>query len=301
MISRVSARAPASESRARPPGGPFSAFTLRAPLLALAAATLVGLPACSRGDSSGSSAAAAPSSATAAAAEPVAYTYDVVKTYPHDREAFTQGLIYLNGEFIESTGLNGKSSLRRVELATGRVLQKIRVPSEFFAEGMTVLNGKIYQLTWQSHKGFVYDLTTFALEREFSYTGEGWGLTTDGRSLILSDGTDAIRFLDPATFAVTRTLKVTHRGEPLRLINELELIRGELYANIWQSSTIVRIDLATGRVTAYIDLFGILPAADRAPDTDVLNGIAHDAATDRLFVTGKNWPTLFEIRLKPKS
>ncbi|MCX6955107.1 MAG: glutaminyl-peptide cyclotransferase [Verrucomicrobia bacterium] len=260
-------------------------------LLALA---LAGLPACGRTDSAASAA------ASTSAAEPTPYTYEVVHTYPHDPDAFTQGLVFLDGQLLESTGLNGKSSLRRVELATGRVLKQVRVPSEYFAEGMTVLGGKIYQLTWQSHKGFVYDLATFALEKEFSYTGEGWGLTTDGRSLILSDGTDQIRFLDPATFAVTRTIKVTHRGEPLRLLNELELIRGELYANIWQSNTVARIDPATGRVLGMIDFYGLLPAADRTSGTDVLNGVAYDAATDRLFVTGKNWPKLFEVRLRPK-
>lgn len=235
------------------------------------------------------------------AASPAAsYTFEVVRAFPHDPHAFTQGLLYLNGEFLESTGLNGQSSLRRVELATGRVLQQVRVPSLYFAEGMTVLGGKIYQLTWQSQKGFVYDLATFALEKEFTYTGEGWGLTTDGRSLILSDGTDQIRFLDPVSFKVTRTVAVTRDGQPLRLLNELEFIRGELYANIWQSQSVARIDPATGRVTGVIDFYGLLPTADRAANTDVLNGIAYDAATDRLFVTGKNWPKLFEVRLKPR-
>ena len=226
-------------------------------------------------------------------------TYAVVHAYPHDPDAFTQGLVYLDGHLLESTGLNGKSTLRRVELATGRVLQQVRVPSQYFAEGMTALGGKIYQLTWQNQKGFVYDLATFALEREFSYSGEGWGLTTDGRSLILSDGTDRLRFLDPATLTVTRTVAVTRDGQPLRLLNELEFIRGEVYANIWQSQTVARIDPATGRVVGLIDFAGLLPAADRTPATDVLNGLAYDAATDRLFVTGKHWPKLFEVRLKP--
>ena len=242
---------------------------------------------------------AAPAAPPARPVAVAAYAYEVVHTFPHDRDAFTQGLVYLNGDFLESTGLNGHSTLRRVELATGRVLKQVRVPSQYFAEGMTVLGGKIYQLTWQSHHGFVYDLATFALENEFAYTGEGWGLTTDGRALILSDGTDQLRFLDPATFAVIRTVSVTRDGQPLRLLNELELIRGEIYANIWQSNTVARIDPATGRVLGLIDFSGLLPPADRSPTTDVLNGIAYDAATDRLFVTGKNWPKLFEVRLTP--
>jgi glutamine cyclotransferase len=261
------------------------------PLLGLA---LGGLPGCDAKSKPASAAAAPVSSA------PVPYTYEVVRSFPHDRDAFTQGLIYLNGEWIESTGLNGKSSLRRVEPETGRVLKQIRVPEEFFAEGMTELEGKIYQLTWQSQKGFVYDLATFTLEKEFAYTGEGWGLTTDGKSLILSDGTNQIRFLDPKTFAVTRTISVQRDGSPLRLLNELEYIRGEIYANIWQSQSIARIDPATGRLLGIINLYGLLPTADRTEGTDVLNGIAYDASTDRLFVTGKNWPKLFEIRLRPQ-
>jgi glutamine cyclotransferase len=251
----------------------------------------------------GSSAPTSPAIATSAvvpASAPVAYTYEVVRTFPHDRSAFTQGLSYLDGKWLESTGLNGHSSLRRVDFATGQVLQQVRVPSEYFAEGMTALGGKIYQLTWQNHKGFVYDLATFALEKEFAYTGEGWGLTTDGKSLILSDGTDQLRFLDPATFAVTRTISVTRNGAPLRLLNELEFVRGEIYANIWQSQSVARIDPATGRLLGVIDFYGLLPDADRTPETDVLNGIAYDAASDRLFVTGKKWPTIFEVRLRPK-
>jgi glutamine cyclotransferase len=164
---------------------------------------------------------------------------------------------------------------------------------------MTVLGGKIYQLTWKNQKGFVYDLATFTLEKEFAYTGEGWGLTTDGQSLILSDGTHQLRFLDPVTFKVTRTVNVLRDGQPLRLLNELEFIRGEIYANIWQSHTVARIAPATGHVIGLIDFFGLLPDADRTADTDVLNGLAYDAATDRLFVTGKHWPKLFEVRLKP--
>ena len=229
----------------------------------------------------------------------VTSSYDVVRTFPHDRAAFTQGLVYLDGDLLESTGLNGQSTLRRVELSTGRILRQVRVPAEFFAEGLTVLGGKIYQLTWKNQKGFVYDLATFTLEKEFAYTGEGWGLTTDGQSLILSDGTHQLRFLDPVTFKVTRTVNVLRDGQPLRLLNELEFIRGEIYANIWQSHTVVRIAPSTGHVIGLIDFFGLLPDAERTSDTDVLNGLAYDAATDLLFVTGKHWTKLFEVRLKP--
>lgn len=226
-------------------------------------------------------------------------TYEVVHAFPHDTFAFTQGLVFLNGEFLESTGLNGQSTLRRVELATGRVLQQVRVPTEYFAEGMTVLGGKIYQLTWKGQKGFIYDLATFALEKEFTYNGEGWGLTNDGHSLILSDGTHQLRFLDPATFQVIRTVQVFREGQPLRLLNELEFIKGEIYANIWQSQSVARIEPATGRLLGVIDFFGLLPPTERTATTDVLNGIAYDSVTDRLFVTGKNWPKLYEVRVKP--
>jgi glutamine cyclotransferase len=226
------------------------------------------------------------------------YLYDVVNTFPHDTNAFTQGLIFLNGALLESTGLNGQSTLRKVDLKTGAVLKQIQVPPQYFAEGMTVLNGKIFQLTWQNHEGFVYDLETFQLERQFNYDGEGWGLTTDGQSLILSDGTDHIRFLDPVTFQVIRTIKVFDHNLAINELNELEYIKGEIYANIWGSNFIVRIDPATGKVLGVINLTGLLAPQDYFPGMDVLNGIAYDAAGDRLFVTGKKWPKLFEVRLK---
>ncbi len=237
----------------------------------------------------------------AQAAAPVAtYTYQVVDVHPHDRNAFTQGLVFLKGVLFESTGLNGKSSLRRVDLQTGRVLQQVGLSAQYFAEGMTVLDGKIFQLTWQSQKGFVYDLETFEPKGEFSYTGEGWGLTTDGHVLIMSDGTDQIRFLDPATFRVLRTIHVLNQGLPLPRLNELEYVKGEIFANIWQTQSVARIDPADGRVLGLIDFSGLLTPADYTKTTDVLNGIAYDAAGDRLFVTGKNWPKLFEVRLQPK-
>jgi len=227
------------------------------------------------------------------------YSYAVVNTFPHDGKAYTQGLVFLDGNLLESTGLNGQSTLREVELASGRVRRQVTVPDAYFAEGLAVLGGKAYQLTWQAHKGFVYDEATFHLENEFTYAGEGWGLATDGHSLILSDGTPQIRFLDPVTFNVERAIQVTVRGRPLSQLNELEYIQGEIFANVWQTDYVVRINPDTGVVTGVIDLAGLLPAADRNPSPDaVLNGIAYDAASDRLFVTGKFWPKLFEVRLK---
>ncbi|ATC65938.1 glutamine cyclotransferase [Nibricoccus aquaticus] len=265
------------------------------PTLLLALTALLLTPACKPSTPS-------PASASAPASPAAHYTYTIVATYPHDPEAFTQGLQYIgNNTLLEGTGLPGKSSLRRVDLATGNVLKRVNLPAPYFGEGITVLGDRIYQLTWQHQKGFIYDLTTFAPVGNFAYTGEGWGLTTDGHSLILSDGTATIRFLNPDTFAVTRTIDVTLDGRPIPRLNELEYIEGEIVANIWQTHTIVRIDPATGRVTGVIDLTGILPAAEHRPDTDVLNGIAYDPATKRLFVTGKNWPRLFEIKLLPKS
>ena len=228
------------------------------------------------------------------------YTYRVVNTWPHDRDAFTQGLVYSDGGLLESTGLYGRSSLRRVELLTGRVLQQVTVPPEYFAEGLTALHGKLYQLSWQNQKGFVYDQETFRREQEFSCAGEGWGLATDGQSLILSDGTDRIHFLNPVTFAVERTINVSDHGRPVVRLNELEYVKGEVFANVWQTDFVVRINPATGAVTGWIDFSGLLSPADRDASTDVLNGIAWDAQGDRLFITGKFWPKLFEVRLEPK-
>jgi glutamine cyclotransferase len=226
------------------------------------------------------------------------YSYEIVGTFPHDRAAFTQGLVFLDGKLIESTGLNGHSTLREVDLASGQVLRQVPVPDSYFAEGLAVLGGKAYQLTWQAQKGFVYDQTTFRLESEFSYTGEGWGLATDGHWLIMSDGTSTIRFLDPSTFKVQRTIQVTVQGRPVDQLNELEYIQGDIFANVWRTDYVVRIDPVNGAVTGVIDFSGLLLPADRDTNTDVLNGIAYDAANDRLFVTGKLWPKLFEVRLK---
>jgi glutaminyl-peptide cyclotransferase len=226
------------------------------------------------------------------------YTYEVIKAYPHDATAFTQGLVFNQGVFYESTGLNGSSSLRRVELETGKVLKKIEVPDRFFAEGLALFNGRLYQLTWQTQRGFVYDLDSFNKLREFSYAGEGWGLTRDAHTLIMSDGSSRIRFLDPDTFEVKRLITVQDNGRDVLQLNELEYIKGEIYANIWMNDRIARIDPQSGKVNAWIDLSGLLPPEARPDPGAVLNGIAYDEASDRLFVTGKLWPKLFEIKLK---
>jgi glutaminyl-peptide cyclotransferase len=228
------------------------------------------------------------------------YTYELINSWPHDRDAFTQGLVFRNGALLESTGLNGRSSLREIEPKTGRILKQVTVPTIYFAEGLTVIGSQAFQITWQNQKGFVYDADTFQLLKEFSYDGEGWGLTTDGASLILSDGTHRIRFIDPATFAVRRTIDVTLGGKPVDRLNELEFIHGEIFANVWQTDEVVRINPANGEVRGVIDFSGLLPAQERREDTDVLNGIAYDAKGDRLFITGKRWPRVFEVRLRAR-
>jgi glutamine cyclotransferase len=224
--------------------------------------------------------------------------YEIVKTYPHSREAYTQGLIFHEGKLIESTGQEGRSSVRRVDLETGDILQKVSLPFEYFGEGLTLLNGKLYQLTWQHQKGFIYDPATFQKIGEFSYHGEGWGLTQDGQFLILSDGTNRIRFIDPATFQVKRIISVTDRGAPVHQLNEMEYARGEILANVWHTDKIARIDPESGKVVGWIDLTGLLRKGEVSDEDAVLNGIAYDEATGRLVVTGKMWPKLFEIRLK---
>jgi len=223
--------------------------------------------------------------------------YSVVRTYPHDPSAFTQGLEYHDGFLYEGTGLNGRSSIRKVRLETGDVVQKRDLPSQYFGEGITIWKAEIVELTWRSQIGFTYDLSTFAPKRTFSYSGEGWGLTHDDRSLIMSDGSAGIRFLDPDTFAERRRVVVADAGVPITRLNELEYVRGEIYANVWQTDTIVRIAPDSGRVLGWIDLRGLLGTAERSTDA-VLNGIAYDAARDRLFVTGKLWPKVFEIKIK---
>jgi len=225
------------------------------------------------------------------------YSYDVINVYPHDTSAFTQGLVFHQAELYESTGLNGSSSLRRVELATGKVLKKVDIDAQHFAEGLALFNGRLYQLTWQSHLGFVYDPDSFNRVRDFGYTGEGWGLTHDAQSLIMSDGSSRIRFLNPDTFEVQRVITVQDSGRDVTQLNELEYIKGEIYANIWLTDRIARIDPQSGRVNAWINLTGLLPPEERRDPGAVLNGIAYDEASDRFYVTGKLWPKLFEIKL----
>ena len=224
------------------------------------------------------------------------YGYTVVRSYPHDRDAYTQGLQYQDGILYEGTGLNGRSSIRKVKLETGEVLQQRAIGAQYFGEGITARGTELFQLTWQSGVGFVYDLKTFEPRRTFKYSGEGWGLTQDANALIMSDGTDAIRFLDPSTLAERRRIRVTAAGQPVLDLNELELVDGELLANIYMTDYVARIDPTTGRVNGWIDLRGLLTDRERA-STDVLNGIAYDQTGRRLFVTGKLWPKVFEIRL----
>lgn len=230
------------------------------------------------------------------------YTYEVVKTYPHDSKSYTQGLVWIPGGFYESAGQYGQSDLRKVKLDDGKPEKLVPIEPKYFAEGLTLLDGKLYQLTWQEQKGFVYDASTFKRTSEFTYEGEGWGFATDGKSLILSDGTNKIRFLDPKTFKVLRTIAVFDDNKPERPLinlNELEYIKGEIWANVWQTDWIVRIDPATGKLLSKIDFSKILPEAQDDMD-NVLNGIAWDSKGDRLFVTGKRWPKLFEVKVKPK-
>ena len=225
------------------------------------------------------------------------YTYKVVNTYPHDRSAFTEGLVFEDGVLYEGTGLRGYSNLRRVKLETGEILQICELPPQFFGEGVTVYGNKIIQLTWQSHIGFIYDKYSFKLLQEFNYPDEGWGIAHDGKHLIMSDGTATLHFLDPETFEEISQIEVSANNTPVTRINELEYIQGEIYANIWQTERIARIDPLTGQVIGWIDLKGILSPEDDSETVDVLNGIAYDIKNSRLFVTGKFWPKLFEIEL----
>jgi len=230
------------------------------------------------------------------------YGYEVVHTYPHDPSAFTEGLFYLNGYLYESTGLEAHSTIRKVRLETGAIIQKVDIPPEYFGEGIVAWGGHLISLTWKAQLGFVFDLATFKLQREFSYTGEGWALTQDGQQLIMSDGTPQLRFINPKTLKETNLLTVTLNGKAIPNLNELEWVKGEIYANVWHTNYILRIDPKSGEVIGLINLTGLLSATDKVSGPDgVLNGIAYDAKGDRLFVTGKNWPKLFEIRLQYSS
>ena len=230
------------------------------------------------------------------------YGYEVVNTYPHDPGAFTQGLFWRDGFLYESTGLEGRSSIRKVTLETGVPEQERLIDTRYFGEGIIDWKGRLIALTWKDELGFIYDLATFEQVGEFSYPGEGWALTRDDSRIIMSDGTSSQRFLDPETLKEAGRVQVTDNGRPVDNLNELEVVKGEVFANIWQTDTIARIDPRTGKVTGWIDLTGLLSEADRAGRrVDVLNGVAYDAATDRLFVTGKWWPKLYEIKLTAKS
>ncbi len=225
------------------------------------------------------------------------YTYEVVNAYPHDPDAFTQGLVFEDGVLYEGTGLRGQSSLRRVALETGEVLQIHELASEYFGEGVTVYGDRIIQLTWTANVGFVYERQSFELLQEFEYPTRGWGITHDGTRLIMSDGTATLYCLDPGTFEEIGRINVWDDGGPVTRLNELEYVEGEIYANVWQTDRIARIAPENGRVVGWIDLEGLLSAEDRTGHEDVLNGIAYDAERDRLFVTGKRWPKLFQIEL----
>ncbi|MBW2029278.1 MAG: glutaminyl-peptide cyclotransferase [Deltaproteobacteria bacterium] len=226
------------------------------------------------------------------------FSYQVIDAYPHDRGAFTQGLVFKDGVLIEGTGRHGRSSVRKVELATGNVLKMRRLPRRYFGEGLTVFGDTVIQLTWKSGVGFVYNKEDLRPLGKFYYKGQGWGLTHDGLRLIMSDGTSSLRFLDPFTFEELGKVEVRYAGAPLINLNELEYVRGRVYANVWGTECIVIIDPGTGLVEGWVSLQGLLGPEDTGPEVDVLNGIAYDATDDRLFVTGKFWPKLFEIKVR---
>lgn len=231
------------------------------------------------------------------AASPI-HSYRVINTYPHDRGAFTQGLVFEDGLLLEGTGRYGRSSLRKVELATGNILKMIRLPRQYFGEGVTAYGNRVIQLTWKSNVGFIYRKRDLRPLGKFYYKGQGWGITHDGLRLIMSDGTSILRFLDPFTFEELGRVEVTDRGVPLINLNELEYVRGRVYANLWGTDCIVVIDPGTGWVQRWISLDGLLDREEGTRGTDVLNGIAYDAGNDRIFVTGKLWPRLFEIQIR---
>jgi glutamine cyclotransferase len=244
--------------------------------------------------------AAAASLWPAASSNAPEYRVRVIHVYPHDRDAFTQGLEYRNGFLYEGTGLYGSSTLRQEELETGKVIREIRLPAKYFGEGITVLGGRVYELTWKAQTGFEYTQSNFHLLRTFSYTGEGWGLANDGREIFMSDGTAQIRCLDLHTLHEVRRFTVHDGARDIKFVNELEWVRGEIFANVWQTDRIARISPADGRVLGWIDASGLLTPEDEATPVDVLNGIAYDAKGNRLFLTGKLWPKLFQVELVPE-
>lgn len=268
---------------------------MRTPLRPAVAAALAGL-ALSSGNAPAGTPQPFPSIPPAGSIAP-RYTYQIVRQFPHDPDAFTQGLEFVDGALYEGTGLEGHSRVRKVDLESGKVLQEVALAPEYFGEGIAVLPNRVLQLTWRSKIGFVYDRATLRQIGTFRYTGEGWGLTHTDQDVIMSDGTDQLRFLDPTSLAERRRLSVSDAGMPIKDLNELEWIDGEIYANVWQTDWIARVSPATGHVTGWIDLAGLLSAGERA-HADVLNGIAYDRQAKRLFVTGKLWPRIFEITLK---
>jgi glutaminyl-peptide cyclotransferase len=241
-----------------------------------------------------------PPTPTGDASKPATFTYELVNSYPHDSKAFTQGLLFYNGYFYESTGEEGQSSVRQVELTTGKVLKITPLAADLFGEGLTILNGKIYQITWEDNKAFVYDLNTLQKVNEQPFQYEGWGLTNDGKNLIATDGSNVIRFLNPENYQTVTTIEVKNKNTKVNDLNELEYIKGEIWANIWHKDLIVRVDPKDGRILAWVDLTGLRPQETLRDGESVLNGIAYDEQNDRLFVTGKRWPKIFEIKLKPK-
>lgn len=241
------------------------------------------------------------SSAVTIRAQTPQYGYQVVHVYPHDRNAFTQGLEFRAGFLYEGTGLEGRSTVRKEKLETGQVLQEIKLDPQYFGEGITVMNQQIFELTWKAQTGFIYDQASFRQLRTFNYSGEGWGLANDGQQVYMSDGSAEIRVWDPVTLQEKRSFTVRDQGRPVLFLNELEYVHGELFANVWQTDRVARISPRDGRVVGWIDLSGLLATDDRAEPVDVLNGIAYDVLGDRLFVTGKLWPKLFQIKIIPKA
>ena len=239
--------------------------------------------------------------AVATGARTPTYSYEIVATYPHDTGAYTEGLLWHEGRLFESTGQPGESNIREVDLKTGRVLRKHDIDAKYFGEGIIIFGDKMFELTWKDQIGFIYDWKTFKQVSAFHYEGQGWALTTDGQSFIMSNGSSVLAFRDPATFKVTSAITVTDHDVPVEKLNELEWIKGEIWANVWESDQIARIDPTNGHVLGWIDLKGILAPADRRGKEDVLNGIAYDDKNDRIFVTGKYWSKLFEIKLKSKN
>jgi glutaminyl-peptide cyclotransferase len=266
---------------------------------ALLGAFLVALPACSSDAPAADDGMRGASPLTVGRRTPT-YGADVAREFPHDTAAFTQGLVWHDGTMYESTGQVGQSNIRRVAVETGAVEQRRDLAPPHFGEGIAIVGEKLFQLTWQSGVAYVYDRQSFAPRGEFRYEGEGWGLTTDGSQLIMSDGTAALRFLDPETFAESHRITVTENGTPVKNLNELEWVKGEVWANVWTTDRIARIDPQTGAVVGWINLTGLLPASLRSGREDVLNGIAYDAAGDRIFVTGKKWSRLYQITLRPQ-